>query len=371
MDAYLLLKSQGWDALWAIYKVRKSKNDGEKKEENSEQKIVTIGDFISAIKERCVFRSNRTISWYISSLYRIISDTFIVGLGGKRCALATDKNKQRIERIHAINIAQLTPSIIEEWKNKTHKQKVDSDPEARAHASVTINSILRGCKNIFSKKILRALNFDKNFIPPFAEVAYLKEESHRYVTRFDATELIRRAKDELKPALPKSYIIFLLAIGAGLRRNEIDKLLWEQVDLERGIISIHATPYFVPKTRESSSDISLDSFIVDELKWFKEFSSEKLFVIESRKQPKPNTTYGHCRCIIDCKKSCKWLSQNCINARSSLHSLRKEFGAQICREYGLYMASRALRHSSYKMTESFYVDKTAAVVPEFFKKLSN
>jgi hypothetical protein len=56
LDAYLLLKSQGWDALWDVYKVRKSKNDGKKKGEISGQKIITIGDFISALNEKYTFQ---------------------------------------------------------------------------------------------------------------------------------------------------------------------------------------------------------------------------------------------------------------------------------------------------------------------------
>jgi hypothetical protein len=43
--------------------------------------------------------------------------------------------------------------------------------------------------------------------------------------------------------------------------------------------------------------------------------------------------------------------------RKPLHTLRKEFGSQICDRHGIYAASRALRHADIKVTAGFYLDK--------------
>ncbi|MDR2778986.1 MAG: hypothetical protein LBB16_01725, partial [Puniceicoccales bacterium] len=61
-----------------------------------------------------------------------------------------------------------------------------------------------------------------------------------------------------------------------------------------------------------------------------------------------------------------WLRSHGVNSNNPLHTLRKEYGSEICRQFGLYEASRALRHSSYGITESFYVDRKAGITPKFF-----
>jgi hypothetical protein len=109
----------------------------------------------------------------------------------------------------------------------------------------------------------------------------------------------------------------------------------------------------------------LAPLITGELQWHKS-TIEDPFVVVSNIQARPNTTYGHQRCQRDYAMLYAWLKENGIVERNPLHTLRKEFGTQICRTHGLYVASRALCHSSYAVTEMHYVDKTAPVVPDFF-----
>jgi hypothetical protein len=39
-----------------------------------------------------------------------------------------------------------------------------------------------------------------------------------------------------------------------------------------------------------------------------------------------------------------------------LHELHKEFGSQICAKYGIYAASRMLRHADIRVTAEHYLD---------------
>jgi integrase len=360
-EAYMLLKAQGWDAMWAVYKVRKSRDSGNIEKSEETEAPLTVGDYIARVNKMYTFRTVRTHKNYEACFYKLISDIFNIQSGNEKYDYVNDGRKKRIEKIHAVSLQLLTQDAIESWKNQTLKIRM----ETNRGIGTTINSILRGCKNLFSRKILKAIEMDKKFVSPFAEISYLPEESHRYVTRFNAKDLIKKAQQELKDKNTKAYVIFLLALGAGLRRNEIDKLLWEQVDFERKIISIHHTPYFTPKTKESSSEISMAQFLAEELAWFKQGVGCG-FVLDSDIQARPDAGYTHCRCPREYRVLYEWLAENGITERNPLHTLRKEFGAQICRTHGLYMASRALRHSSYAMTEKHYVDKTAPVVPDFF-----
>jgi len=39
-----------------------------------------------------------------------------------------------------------------------------------------------------------------------------------------------------------------------------------------------------------------------------------------------------------------------------VHELRKEFGSQVCAKYGIYAASRMLRHADLRVTAEHYLD---------------
>ncbi|HRJ72937.1 MAG TPA: hypothetical protein PLS03_11990, partial [Terrimicrobiaceae bacterium] len=59
-----------------------------------------------------------------------------------------------------------------------------------------------------------------------------------------------------------------------------------------------------------------------------------------------------------------WLRAKGISARKPLHELRKELGALVTTEFGIYAASRILRHNDVATTARHYSDvKTRAVIP--------
>jgi integrase len=373
-DAYVLLKAKGWEAMWAIYKVRKSKEETwnqnkqsfEVHQNDENQNNLTIGDFIKKIKENSFLKA-ATLHEYELSLYQIAADIFDIKSGTEKYDYVNRGNLVRINKIHSIKLAELTPELIEKWKSEQLKIRSKNNQHLKNSAMATINSITRNAKSLFSKEMLKLTNLSTVLKSPFSDISLFKEGSHRYISKFDAKELIENAQKELKPISQNAYAIFLLALGCGLRRNEIDKLLWEQVDLEDGTISIYATKFFTPKTRESSSEVPIAPFVADELRGMK-IVADDIFVIPSKIGSRLNAQYTHYRCNGEYRKIYEWLKAQGIDNKSPLHTLRKEYGSQICRDYGLYMASRALRHSSYKITEEYYVDKTARVTPSFLEK---
>jgi integrase len=223
---------------------------------------------------------------------------------------------------------------------------------------------LRGAKNLFSKKNLKALGPATGIINPFSDVELFEENSHRYVTKFSAKDIVSDARESLKSINKNAYIAFLLALWAGLRKNEIDKLLWEQIDYSHGFLVIRNTQYMNPKSKESSSDIKLAQFIIEELECHRA-TTDGIFVLPSKVAPILNAKWRHYRCGKDFADLYAWLRERGITSQKPLHTLRKEYGSQICRQHGIYMASRALRHASISITEKHYTDRSAAVVPNF------
>ena len=74
----------------------------------------------------------------------------------------------------------------------------------------------------------------------------------------------------------------------------------------------------------------------------------------------------HYRADIPFKNLITWLrgykqdgKQPLQKVQKPIHELRKELGALITQEHGIYAASRALRHSNVGTTAAYYADKKA------------
>jgi integrase len=356
-DAYLLLKSTGWEALWKQYKVRQSSD-------HSLADSCTIGEFLEYAQTKSSIKP-ATFVYYKRSFCQILADIFNIQSGPEKFDYVHGGSKKRLDRIFKIKLSEITADRIEAWKNSTLQRKMKVNQSSRSSICTTINKILRNAKSLFSKKLLKAIKFDDTFVSPFEGIEFLTEGSHRYVSTFNPKAIVQAAENELRPDNPEAFKIFVLALCCGLRRNEIDKLLWRQVDFGRRFISIQQTECFSPKTKESCSDIYFDESVMKILEGGKTSSVSK-FVIESAIDPRPNAHYQHYRCDRIHKQLIEWLRRHGINGTNPLHTLRKEYGAEICRQFGLYEASRALRHASYSVTESFYVDRKAGITPKFF-----
>src|SRR4029077_589518 len=68
------------------------------------------------------------------------------------------------------------------------------------------------------------------------------------------------------------------------------------------------------------------------------------------------TTYAHYRAQADFDALTGWLRAKDVTAIKPLHELRKEFGSQLCAKYGIYAASRMLRHADIRVTAQHYLD---------------
>src|SRR5206468_12405392 len=98
------------------------------------------------------------------------------------------------------------------------------------------------------------------------------------------------------------------------------------------------------------------------------------FVIESRVSPRPDAAYSHYRCQREFEALNSWLQAHGVETKQPLHTLRKEFGSQVCAKHGIYAASRALRHADIAITSRHYLDKresARAGLGRFLSKLSN
>jgi integrase len=209
---------------------------------------------------------------------------------------------------------------------------------------------------------------------PFEGVTLPEAGKSRYKSEINPAVLLTAARRELadgiqgdnQPANPRAELfkIVLLALGAGLRRDEIDKLQWKQIQWDRNAIRVETTEHGSTKSAESEADVDVDPGLLEILKtYLPKPGKASPFVIESPVAPKPQSVRNHhYRCNHLFNEVVGWLRGKGLTARNALHALRKEFGSQICSQAGIYAASVALRHGSITITREHYVDKKTSVV---------
>lgn len=63
--------------------------------------------------------------------------------------------------------------------------------------------------------------------------------------------------------------MFLLALGAGLRKGEIDGLEWTRCHTEKEIIEVAATEHHGLKSDDSAAGVEIDPALAEEIAQFK------------------------------------------------------------------------------------------------------
>ena len=339
----------------------------------------TVGDLLRELGALNLIKP-RTLATYGRKFRSIASEA--TGLTSKRRHNNPGNGlKQWRERVNAIKLASITPEKVMAWRSK--RLNKTNDPSARQAAVVTTTSLLRNAKTLFSSKYTQHLPFQ---IPhnPFEGVPIGSATTRRYKSKVDFKELAKAARESLYvpiPTLPKDntakqrltrqdaidqnqqFKILLLSLGCGLRRGEIDALLWKNLDFRENTLSIETTEFGSAKSASSERTIDVAPSV---MKIFQKYKKDEPgeFVVFSQKQPRPDANYYHYRCYTHFRKLLKWLREQGITSRNAIHELRKEYGSQICQEFGIYAASTALGHGNIATTAASYLDKKGKVFVE-------
>jgi integrase len=137
-------------------------------------------------------------------------------------------------------------------------------------------------------------------------------------------------------------------------------LPWHAINFDKSFVRIEVTEFFEGKSQTSYEDVHLDPEVTGLFRgWYAQARSR--FVVESAVQPRIGVTYSHYRCQRIFDSLISSLRKHGINTNSPIHTLRKEYGSHLTATHGVFVASRALRHSSVQVTEQFYASQKARV----------
>jgi integrase len=341
----MILREKGWDA--ALKQLSPDRNSTPKNQ-------TTIGSFIDIVRPLASVRP-RTFEIYAYALRKIAREA----TGAKDTSRSgfDPKGLGWRQATDLLLLSKLTPNAVAQWKAKVLAEATQN-PVARQRARRNVNSFVRNARALFSRKILKRLKAKDIVLPsPLAFEGFEFEEqgNTKYDSKIDATALLQNARSELAETDAEEWKVILLALGAGLRRSEIDGLCWSQLDAVRGEIRIVNHEYFQAKTDGSEGKIFVDPGLMAELGRF-QIEPDTTPVVDGNIPFRQSSGRQYYRCQETFERVTSWLRNHGVTGDKPLHTLRKEFGSIICAAADIYTASRQLRHSNLATTAAFYAD---------------
>jgi integrase len=335
-DLYLAILSGGWEAALRPPLTRTE---------------ATLGQFLEVLQARADLKPE-TLKGYVQAFRAIVADIFQINGGKEKYDYRGSGHAGWIARIDAIRLADVTPARVQEWK-RAFIARAGDDPIRLRSAKTSINSFLRRAKSLFSPKCIKHLSVTLPSPLPFDGIAFEPRQSARYRSSIDPAKLTRVAQKELSEDDPPVFLAFLLALGAGLRRIEIDRLEWSAFHWDHNVIRIEPTRYFEPKTEHSIGDVQIDPELMSVFRGYTASASSN-FVIDDMDT---DHYWDQYRAKAVFERLSVWLRAHGITARKPIHELRKEFGSMVNRKHGLSAAKDLLRHGDIAVTAAYYIDR--------------
>lgn len=255
--------------------------------------------------------------------------------------------------IDSASLDVLTLAGIQKWRLAYLKKA--TTPIEELSRKTSANSTIRQARSLFSPKIIKFLPHLTLPTPiPFTGVEFFPRQNSRYISKIDPQAILEDAQKDLSKKNPAAFLVLLLALGAGLRRGEIDTLCWHQIDTVKCLIRIESTDVASLKSADSRGEVGIDSHTASILQGYRAKAKEA-FVIEGNTKGKIPGRRSY-RAEEAFQTLTTWLRAKGVQAQKPLHELRKELGRIITEEHGIYAASRVLRHASPETTARHYSD---------------
>jgi integrase len=355
-DIFNFLKANGWQATLAKFKP----------DADSQPKVdVSVGDYLTAVEHTRRLKP-RTFDNYRRCFRTIVAESFGIRLkdGESKYDYRTGGHAVWAQRVDEIRLERITPDRLNKWK-RGRMATVGHSPSALASAKRTVNSYIRCARSLFAAAVVRELKGLQ--LPtelPFHDVELEEAGSQKYVSKITAQSLIADAKSELQSSDVEAYKVFLLGLFAGMRKAEIDSAEWRMMNFDTNVIRLEETEWLHLKTADSAAAITVDSEVMTELRLLmpaQKPSIKQRFVLQSPRAPQPKSLRPYYRAEATFDRLNNWLRGKGIRSNKPLHELRKEVGAVIATEQGIYAASKFLRHSDITTTARHYADQKARI----------
>lgn len=346
IDAFLTVKTNTIEDAQRRFCPEKASPHGQP----GEKHVPTVGEFCERYRHAAVHLSRNTITNNVTALRRIAAH--ILGLPANGKSMPRGLLGKWRAKVDGLPLSSLTPEHVNTFRNALIRA-AGQDETARAAAITTGNSYLRCAGSMFAEKWM--LSYGDFVLPdpnPFEKVKLLAEGPHRYVSTVDPLALLERARAELMKEHPEAYVVIVLALYCGMRRSEIDKLRWDQVDFENGHIWIRTTADKRPKAANSDARIDAIPEVFDILKEFKSQCDASPYVL-------PGSADGSVRYRSDgvFRILTPWLRAQGLPQKGTLHALRKEAGSLMYKKTGSVDVAADFLRNDPRVAREHYIGR--------------
>ncbi len=227
-------------------------------------------------------------------------------------------------------LSKITQAMIDDWVAKARATKLRLTKEGKPQylSPATVNRKLACLKTLFNK----AIEWGYLEVSPCARVKKLKEDNQR--TRFLKKEEIERFLAHSSLELQE---IFTILIHTGMRKGELQKLKWADLDFNRGLIGLFQTKSgkirYIPMT---------------------EAVKAALLKRRIKKQSETWVFPGDSGKPFNFRKAFETARKKAGLNDLRVHDLRHTFASHLCMSGADIMTVKELLgHSSLKMTERY------------------
>jgi len=130
-------------------------------------------------------------------------------------------------------LTEITPQMIERWKAQRVQEPLWGKDANRHVSKNTVNHELSVLREIFSK----ARKWGKSDADPMKNVEFYKVDDKRDVF-LDEQQIERLLAACINPQAPHIHAMTLFALHTGMRRGEILRLKWDDIDYRAGAIRV-------------------------------------------------------------------------------------------------------------------------------------
>lgn len=320
-----------------------------------------------SIKDWCTFArlksmvAPQTMNKYEESLETIVGDI----LGTPRA-----RKPELRAKIKGFPVSKLTKDQLRIWLDQRIEAARKLDGIKSKRALNTARSLVVNARSLFSSTILEAMETDPDSMPyiPFKNLKLPPRNNQRYTSRFDPRILLQTAARELGEASGndenfEQWKILYLALVAGLRYREIDKLRVHDIMISSSRISVRPHETFDPKTDGSVGDVLVGKSATKMLQEMIKKTAGDWFIKSGphKKSASYRAWDSHDAVIVWLRNYEERGIKPLSDVRKPLHELRKEAGTLVNHEHGLVAAQQFLRHQSITTTAATYVESRGDV----------
>jgi len=277
----------------------------------------SIGDWIEMAGKKSKVRPE-SMNKYAESLRTIAGE--ILGMSRAR------KPEQR-NKINALKISELSKEKLSTWHDSRMARAKELDFVQESRAQNTVRSLIANAKALFTDDVLESIGAsvdNPNSIP------------------------FRRLKQ---------WKILYIALVAGLRYKEIDRLRVEEIFATAGRIVVRPHKTFRPKTNASEGEVLVSPEASAVLCEMLKHNKGPWFIKDgpSKHSPSYRASIHHERLLVWLRNYQERGIKPLADVHKPIHELRKEAGTLVNKTHGLNETKNFLRHSSIATTAEFYV----------------